>query len=50
MGSRLVHAYIGQRLIMLLPEIKPARFLLIERYEERTHPLSLGCVFSLFIF
>ncbi len=34
MGSRLMHAYIEQRLIMLLPELEPARFLLIERYEE----------------
>lgn len=28
MGSRLMHAYIGQRLITLLPELDPARFLI----------------------
>jgi len=40
MGSRLMHAYIGQRLITSLPELEPARFLLgaiapDARYDEK---------------
>ncbi|MGI1807125.1 zinc dependent phospholipase C family protein [Exiguobacterium sp. TDN 0502] len=40
MGSRLMHAYIGQRLITSLPELDPARFLLgavapDARYDEK---------------